>query len=69
MYVRTNCELTYFFYLEKYKKYKRILGMLRARPRFSRRRENRFLGSSRVFLRMHCVKGVILRKTVLWTPP
>ena len=46
-----------------------ISGMLRARPRFSGRRKNRFPGRSRAFLLMYCVQNVILWKTRLWTPP
>ena len=68
---RVQWWLRWWFFLneEKYKNYKSILGMLRARPGFSRRRKIAFLGRFRVFLLMHCVTGVILRKTVLWTPP
>ena len=68
---RVQWWLRWWFFLneEKYKNYKSILGMLRARPRFSGRRKNRFPGRSRAFLLMYCVQNVILWKTRLWTPP
>ena len=61
---RVQWWLRWWFFLneEKYKNYKSILGMLRARPRFSGRRKNRFPGRSRAFLLMYCVQNVILWK-------
>ena len=67
---RVQWWLRWWFFLneEKYKNYKSILGMLRARPSFSDRRKNRFFGRSRAFLCLHRVQYAILRKTRLWTP-
>ena len=56
---RVQWWLRWWFFLneEKYKNYKSILGMLRARPRFSDRRKNRFFWQiSRVSVFASCTE-------------